>query len=179
MRKVIFKLLFYIVAAAWAWVFFLYPPKWLMSLSLPAYVIITVLWGLLCVYFYTIQKILTSFSPKKMEIIPAPEKAPIDKLCEFSECLTSLGFVPAGPACKIGELPSLSMTFVHEESATYGTIMNVEHPLVKKKFFDFVSHMKGYHGHLGTFSDAKQASFSVSPGSWCQAFQDANPTSLY
>ncbi len=179
MRKVIFKLLFYLVIAAWVWAFFLYPPKWLMSLSLLAYVIINVLWGLLCVYFYSIQKTLTSFSPEEMEINPLSGEAPIEELCEFSGFLTSLGFVTVGPPYTIGKLPSVSMTFVHEQSNTYATITDFKHHLMKKTLLNFVSHLKDYRGGLGTFSDSKQTDLPGAPGSLYQVFQDAAPKTLF
>jgi hypothetical protein len=175
MKDGIAKILPFVVGGAIGWLMF-HPPEWL-ALSGPLRTAVMVALGFVLLVAFIVYSIASSV-PADVGI--SPHAGPVDAgIRGLAEKIQALGFVEAGPPCRVEIKPAVTLLpFVHASEPVYATVFRTGTvPAVTA--FDFVSILDGFRGGLTTSADPRGGTLPSGPGAFRQIRDGAGVESAY
>lgn len=130
------------------------PPELLRSIGWRGYLVIPVLCLLLIIFYPGYAFIRSVF--RKFELIPLDKQIDRRDIQTLVDTLTSLGFIPAGPALKLPGYAAIIVPFVHEDLDTYCAILRLQVGF-GKTMLAFSSIMEDNLSGLATFRERANA----------------------
>jgi len=152
------------------------PPEFLRSIGWQGYLVIPALCLLLYIFFPGYAFVRSVF--RKFELIPLDKQINRRDIQTLMDELSSLGFTQAGPALDLPSYAAIIVPFVHEDAATYCTILRFNIGFGKTTFA-FSSIMEDNLSGLSTF---RERAIAFEPRPACvfyQGFPGANMPPLF
>ena len=130
------------------------PPEFLRSIGWQGYLVIPALCLLLIIFYPGYAFIRSVF--RDFELIPLDKQIDRRDIQTLMDTLTSLGFIPAGPALELPSYAAIIVPFVHEDLDTYCAILRLRVGF-GKTMFAFSSIMEDNLSGLATFRERANA----------------------
>jgi hypothetical protein len=164
MKDGIAKFLPFIVGGCIGWLLF-HPPAFLGPEG-PMRTALLVAAGFVLLVAFIVYTIAASVPA---DVAVSPHAGPLDPgISVLAERLRALGFSEAGPPCRIGIQPAVTLVpFVHASEPVYASVFRTGTvPAVTA--FDFVSILDGWRGGLTTSADPRGGTLPAGPGAFRQ-----------
>jgi hypothetical protein len=175
MKDTIAKYLPFVVGGIIGWLLF-NPPHWL-ALHGPLRTAVMIALAIVLLVAFIVYSISISI-PGNVAL--APHAGPVDaSISAYAGRIQSLGFVAAGPPCRVEIKPAVTLLpFVHGSEPVYATVFRTGTvPAVTA--FDFVTILDGFRGGLTTSADPRAGTLPAGPGEFRQIFEGAGIESAY
>jgi hypothetical protein len=174
MKGGFFKLLPLLAGAALGWLL-LASPAWFAALGPARFLVAAALVGALLVGVVALQ--IEAALPADAAIDPLPDPEPRE-LADRVAAYEALGFVRAGPTCRIGiNPPAVLVPLVHETARTYGSVFRTG-TIPARVSNDMFSVLSDGRARLTTSPDPGGGTLPAPAGAFRQVIPGAAPAEL-
>lgn len=164
MKDSLAKVLPFVVGGLIGW-FLFHPPERLLPRG-PLGTIVLVATAFVLLVAFIVYSISASV-PADVRLVP--HQGAVDpSMARLAERIKALGFVEAGPPCRVEMKPAATLApFAHASEPAYATVFRTGTvPAVTG--FDFVSILDGFRGGLTTSADPRGGTLPAGPGAFRQ-----------